>query len=152
MTTPTPTKAPVKAAAPPAPAGASKAAPVSVAAAPVVKPVPSKSIKDRFPHLFNTYALDEGGRPKNAPTKDNPSALAVAGPRVATAAELIRVSLGTFGILVTPGQAAQVASDLAEFSKLPAPIVAAPGARPGAPSGPVPGQAAAPPAPAGRKL
>jgi hypothetical protein len=142
----------MKAPAPPAPGGASKVAPApAVAAAPVVKPVPVRTIKDRFPHLFNTYALDEGGRPKNAPTVADPSALAVAGPRVATAAEVLRVSLGTFGILVTPGQAAQVAADLAEFNKLPA---AAPTTAVPVKSGPVATgpKAPAPPAPAGRKL
>jgi hypothetical protein len=84
------------------------------------------TLKQRFPYLFETYALDAGGRPLNDPSapKDNPNQLKVIGPRVPTLAEVLEASVGN---MLPVSLFLQAAADIVEFQgmKASAPTAAA---------------------------
>lgn len=82
------------------------------------------SLKDRFPALYNVYALDDQGRPKadsNWKASDGGSSLLVVGPKVPSEVEQLKASLAAFGVTLSDSQTSQVVADLNEYDKLTAP-------------------------------
>lgn len=82
------------------------------------------SLKDRFPTLYNVYALDDQGRPKADPNwkaSDGGSSLLVIDSKVPSEVEQLKASLAVFGVTVSDSQASQVVADLNEYDKLTAP-------------------------------
>jgi len=112
------------------------------------------TVATKFPNQFNTFALDEGGRPRNAQVKPGePAKLEVTGSRIPTLPEFLTVCAGQFGFVLNPGQAATMAVEIREYVAL-----ASTGANKPAAAAPavaaVRGSSAppAPPAPPARKL
>jgi len=104
------------------------------------------TLQEKFPYLFVTYALDEGGRPESAPTKDDPNALKVLAPRTPSAVEVVTATLSQFGYPVGASVAATIVADLDAYYKLTTPQA---GPAPAPPTPPPPATpTAAPPAPA----
>ena len=112
------------------------------------------SLKDRYPHLFETYELDASGRP--VPSADDPTKLAVTGSRLPSAVELVKEIMTSHGYTGNAAIASDIVSSLAELIDLAAepaqeeqPATPAPASKPTPAPAPAPSPSPAPaPAPA----
>jgi hypothetical protein len=91
------------------------------------------TLKERAPQLFETYAVDSGGRPADDPKR--PGQLLSAGPRVPSPVEVVSFVFSQHHITPDNGAAIDIVASLDELSKLPK-------------AGPAPGPQPNPPQPA----